>query len=123
MQLDFLSHLVCSCKKVLLNSLMLCGLPNPQLVVSLLGWTPVIGKKKRSVPLHLLHRRAPPHIEVNLPSSDESSCESDCSDSSLVIPDHVTAWAPSQHKMCKQLDPYCCLYSREIKVLSVIFIV
>ena len=51
------------------------------------GWTPVIGRKKRSVPLHLLRHRAPPPVEVNLPSSDESTCESDsdCSDSSLVL--------------------------------------
>ena len=49
-------------------------------------------KKKRSVPLHLLRRRAPLHVKANLPSSDESSCESDsdCSDSGLVIPDHAT---------------------------------
>ena len=53
----------------------------------------MIGRtKKRSVSLHLLRCRAPPHVEVNLLSSDESSCESDsdCSDSSLVIPDHAT---------------------------------
>ena len=39
-----------------------------------------------------MHCRAPHHVEVNLPSSDESSCESDsdCSDSGLVIPDHAT---------------------------------
>ena len=32
--------------------------------------------------MHLLRCRAPPHVKVNLPSSDESSC--DCSDSSLA---------------------------------------
>ena len=57
------------------------------------GWTPVIGKRaKRSVPRHLLRRRAPPHVKAALPPSDEStSCDSsddsDCSD--LVIPDHA----------------------------------
>ena len=56
------------------------------------GWTPVIGKRaKRSVPLHLLCLRAPPHVKVALPPSDEStSCDSDDSDcSDLVIPDHA----------------------------------
>ena len=50
------------------------------------SWTPVSGTKKRSVPLHLLRHRAPPRVKANLPSSDESSCESDsdCSDSGLV---------------------------------------
>ena len=49
------------------------------------GWTPVTGrKKKRFVPLHLLH---PPHLEVNLMSCET---DSDCSDSGLVISNHAT---------------------------------
>ena len=58
------------------------------------GWTPVIGKRvKRSVPVHSLRLRAPPHV---LPPSDKStsydSDDSDCSTDSdhLAIPDHAT---------------------------------
>jgi hypothetical protein len=39
------------------------------------AWTPVVGRRskipQRSVPLHLLHLRAPPQVKSNLPSSDE----------------------------------------------------
>ena len=55
-------------------------------------WTPVVGKRsrrqKRSVPLHLLRLRAPPHVKNNLASSDEST-GSDCLDTELVIPDQA----------------------------------
>ena len=61
------------------------------------GWTPVIGKRvKKSVPVHPLRRRAPPHVKAALPPSDEStsydSDDSDCSTDPdhLVIPDHAT---------------------------------
>ena len=57
----------------------------------------VIGKRvKRSVPVHSLRLRAPPHVKAALPPSDKStSYDSDDSDSStdsdhLVIPDHAT---------------------------------
>ena len=101
------------------------------------GWTPVIGRKeKRSVPLHLLCRRAPPHVEVYLPSSDESSCESDsdCSDSSLVIPDHATVkFSIVDGKPGLQVNTRCASSwtpllavlepNKKKKVLTVIFIV
>ena len=51
------------------------------------GWTPVTGKRlKRAVPLHLLHHRAPPHIEARLLSDSESMGGSDCSDVELTMP-------------------------------------
>ena len=65
------------------------------------GWTPVIGKRaKRSVPLHLLRLRAPPHVNATLPSSDESTSydsDSDCSESYLNIPDHATVKFSAVH--------------------------
>ena len=33
-------------------------------------WTPV--RVKRAVPLHLVRRRAPPHVKATLPSSSDS---------------------------------------------------
>jgi hypothetical protein len=60
------------------------------------AWTPVVGRRskrpKRSVPLHLLRLRAPPQVKSNLPSSDESTCDSDsdCSDADLGIPDQAS---------------------------------
>ena len=79
------------------------------------GWTPVIGRRKKTVPLHLLHRTAPPHVKVNLPSSDESSCESDsdCSDSSLVIPDHATVkFSIVDGKPGLQVNTRCAMVGR-----------
>lgn len=42
----------------------------------------------RLLPLHLLRLRAPPQVKNNLPSSDESTrdSDSDCSDADLGIP-------------------------------------
>ena len=53
--------------------------------------------------------------------------DSDCSDSALSIPDHVTInfsivdGKPGQvNKMHKKLDPYCCLYQSQVNVLTVL---
>lgn len=56
------------------------------------GWTPVRSKRvKRAVPLHLVRRRAPPHVKATLPSSSdsESASDSESSSTSLTIPDHA----------------------------------
>ena len=57
------------------------------------GWTPVRRKRvKKAVPLHLVHRRAPPHVRATLQSSSddsESASDSDSSSTNLTIPDHA----------------------------------
>ena len=45
---------------------------------------------KRTVPLHLVRRRAPPDVEATLVSSSDSESDSDSSGASLSIPDHAT---------------------------------
>ena len=55
------------------------------------GWTPVKRRRvKRTVPLHLVRRRAPPHVKATLVSSSDSETDSDSSSTSLTIPDHAT---------------------------------
>ena len=57
------------------------------------GWTPVRGRRrraKRTVPLHLVRRRAPPDVKATLESSSDSESDSDSSSASLSIPDHAT---------------------------------
>ena len=56
------------------------------------GWTPVRGRRrvKRTIPLHLVRRRAPPHVKSTLVSSSDSETDSDSSGASLTIPDHAT---------------------------------
>ena len=57
------------------------------------GWTPVGGRchrAKRTVPLHLVHCRAPPDVKATLESSSDAESNSDSSGASLSIPDHAT---------------------------------
>ena len=57
------------------------------------GWTPVRGRRhraERTVPLHLVRRRAPPDVKATLESSSDSESDSDSSSASLSIPDHAT---------------------------------